>query len=146
MAHTSPEDRERRAAALAPLFAIARQRGHRRGWIADQVGVTIQRLWNYEHGLDRVPPDFVERFASALTVPPSLIVIPEPRDLYIQQPRVKRAPATSKPQKSPTQPKGARHDDRPSDPTSNPSTRRVRRAQRPTTALDSAAPSDRARP
>lgn len=87
------EVRAARAAALAPLFAVLEGRGVKRSWFVAQFEsprLALNTLWGYEHGHARIPPQFIERACQVLSIPASLIPIPEPRALYIQQPRSTR--------------------------------------------------------
>lgn len=101
MSHVPDEVRAARTAALAPLFAVLTERGVKRVWLARQIGadgISLNSLWRYEHGYDRVPPQFIKQACRVLGIPAAFIHIPEPRDLYIQQPRVKKtAQQTSQP-------------------------------------------------
>lgn len=101
-----PEEvRAKRAAALAPLFAVLRERGVKRSWFARQIGpsgITRNNLWQYEHGHARVPPQFVAQACRVLGIPAAFIRIPEPRDLYIQQPRNASAKSSPTKAKKPT--------------------------------------------
>lgn len=87
MGHVPADVRQARAALLEPLAAILRQRGVKRQWFAAQMGVSFSSLWNYINGYDRLPPTFIERASQVLGIPASFFPVPEPRDLYIQQPR-----------------------------------------------------------
>lgn len=99
MSHVPDEVRAARTAALAPLFAVLAERGVKRIWLARQIGadgISLNSLWRYEHGYDRVPPQFIRQACKVLAIPASFIRVPEPRDLYIQQPRK----ASAKPERS----------------------------------------------
>lgn len=84
-----------RTQVFRPVVETLAARGISQAWLAQQVGLTRHRLWNYLHGFDRVPPGFVERVCRFLGIPPSLVTIPEPRDRYIQQPRTRIASTES---------------------------------------------------
>lgn len=94
------EVRYARTRVMRPLFAYMVGRGMRRAWLAQQLGISRALLWRYEHGRIRVPDQFIGDACRMVGIPTSLITIPEPRDLYIQQPRkasAKSSPATSTP-------------------------------------------------
>lgn len=87
MGYVPADVRATRAAMLEPLAAVLRERGVKRLWFAQQCGVSFSSLWNYFNGYDRVPPQFIGRACQVLGIPSAFIRVPEPRDLYIQQPR-----------------------------------------------------------
>ena len=87
MSRANVETRQLRARALRPLFERLEQRGGRRTWLATQLGMSRKRLWAYEHGYERVPVSFVPRACGLVDLPPSLVPIPDPPDLYIQPAR-----------------------------------------------------------
>ena len=90
MNHVPDAVRAARQSVLAPLFAVLRERGVKRSWFARQIGpagMPLNRLWQYEYGHARVPPEFVGQACRVLGIPATFVPIPEPRDLYIQQPR-----------------------------------------------------------
>lgn len=88
--------REQRAQALEPLFAQMRLHRMSNRWMAAQLGIPEKRLWAYKSGEIRLPEGFIKRACQVVGLLPSLIPIPEPRDLYIQQPRKASTPAKSK--------------------------------------------------
>lgn len=109
MGHVPDEVRAKRASVLAPLFAVLRERGIKRQWFADQLGISRNSLWNYQHGYDRLPIGLIERACQLVGIPTVFVPIPSPRDLYIQQPRsttrkasTKRAASTQTPAKKRT--------------------------------------------
>ena len=87
MGHVPDEVRAKRASVLAPLFAVLQERGIKRQWFADQLGISRNSLWNYQHGYDRLPIGLIDRACQLVGIPTVFVPIPEPRDLYIQQPR-----------------------------------------------------------
>ena len=91
MTRTDAVTRTARSQVLAPIFDTLNARGSTRSWLAGRLELDRRRLWAFEHGVERMPPWFVERACATLGIPSSFVSIPEPRDLYIQQPRTKAA-------------------------------------------------------
>lgn len=57
---------ERRRQALRPIFAYMDEWGIKRTWLAAKLGLRKQDIWNYEHGMNNPPSDFVDRACAAL--------------------------------------------------------------------------------
>jgi transcriptional regulator with XRE-family HTH domain len=97
----SMELRRDREQVIEPLFEYMEQRGMLRAWLARQLGISTALLWNYEHGLTRLPPDFIRRACKIVGFSARRIKVPKPRERYIQQPRAaKTQPAVQ--QREPT--------------------------------------------
>ena len=62
--------REQEQMVLTELFAYMDRRGIKRTWLADQLGISRQRLCHYEHFGRRAPEWFVQRACDALDVRP----------------------------------------------------------------------------
>jgi hypothetical protein len=78
--------RDERTRLLAPLFAQMRLQRMSNVYVAEKLGIPDKRLWAYQHGETRIPQDFIERACAVVGLAPSLIPVPEPRDIYLQQP------------------------------------------------------------
>lgn len=87
--------REQRARALEPLFAHMRLQRMSNRWMAQQLGIPEKRLWAYKSGEIRIPEWFIECACQIIGIPPARIRIPNPRALYIQQPRSASTPSAS---------------------------------------------------
>lgn len=61
---------ERQQAVLAELFAYMRSRGIKRTWLAEQLGISKERIWQYEHGKCMPPEWFIPKACKALDVLP----------------------------------------------------------------------------
>jgi transcriptional regulator with XRE-family HTH domain len=89
------ELRSEREQVLSPLFTYVEGRGMRRAWLARQLNISRALLWNYEHGVTRISPDFVERACRIVGIPTGLICIPANGADYIQQPRTRKSSPTA---------------------------------------------------
>lgn len=63
---TAQERIERRQRAVRPIFAFMDEWGIKRSWLAAKLGMTRAQIWNYEHGMNNPPVDFVDRACAAL--------------------------------------------------------------------------------
>lgn len=68
-----PDERARRIEEQRRLFDFLRDRGIKRAWLAQRLGISHGRLYNYERGLNRPPEWFLPRSAEALGIPVSLL-------------------------------------------------------------------------
>ena len=66
------EERRRRRQMVAPLFAYLDDRGVRRTWLAERLGISKQRLYLIELGERPIPEGFLERGYRELGVPAAL--------------------------------------------------------------------------
>ena len=69
------ERRQRRAAAVRPLFAFVNARGIMRLWLAQRLGISKQRLHLIERGERPAPEWFMERSCEVLGIPVELLGI-----------------------------------------------------------------------
>lgn len=137
MARDDQDIRQARMRVLQPISATLSERGVSQTWLAERLGTDRYSVSKWLHGVHRVPDGFIGQACKALNIPVSLIVIPEPRDRYIQTPKPTKTPTkTPKPQ-----PKGGRKNGQPTNADSAPAVRqsvqrvnRVRRAGRATPA------------
>lgn len=66
----SIEEQVRYALATGDLFAYVERHGIRRTWLAERLDVSRARLWNWEHGLRRMPLHYFDAICRVLEVTP----------------------------------------------------------------------------
>lgn len=104
MARATDSVRQERAAAWSTLDRTLKEQGRSYTWFAAQIGISRKSLWNYLHGENRPPADFIARSARALHVRQSAIAPLDPLERFVTIARPRKPSRNRARSASPTQP------------------------------------------